>query len=324
MSMKILITGGTGFIGHALTTFLLSNGFSVRITGLQRSPNLEAIGAEWLYMPDLRGDVDWGPALTGIDAVVHLAGLAHRIGINQETEAGDYDRINHLATKSLVDSISLNGSIKRFVFVSSIAVHGKPKKLPIKERDVCVPINAYGQSKLLAECSIREGLNDKLVKWTILRPVLIYGPGNPGNMARLETLLRRSIPVPGNKVNRKSFLYVGNLIAVIDKYLTISDPPSGRTWIVADDEAISTERLIRCMAEAMKLSVTVISFPPWFLTAISGAGDALCSVGLPSPWNSDTHEKLLGDFYVHTESIKQELGLQLPYTIEEGIKHTFR
>ena len=102
-----------------------------------------------------------------------------------------------------------------------------------------------------------------------------------------------------------------------------SDPPTGRAWIVADEDVVSTETLVRTMAAAMNLRARVVHLPEWLLASTASAGDACKWIGLPAPWNSEVRGKLLGDFYVDVESIKQDLAWQPPYNLEEGIRRTF-
>jgi UDP-glucose 4-epimerase len=208
--------------------------------------------------------------------------------------------------------------------MSSVAVHGIPDHFPVTSSSPCAPINAYGRSKLRAEAAIREVLAGQSVRWAILRPVLVYGPGNPGNMSRLEGLLKRGIPIPvEQQPNRKAFLFIGNLISVIQSFLSSKHPVSGNAWIVADEQVVSTEDLVRAMAAAMNLPGRVIRLPRWVLTATARTGDALRRLGLPFPWNSETQEKLLGDHWVDTDAIQRELEWKAPYSTTEGIRLTF-
>lgn len=322
---RILVTGANGFIGSALTKALLKQGFQVRMTGQVRPRDLEALGGEWYPFPDLTGAVDWGPALDGVHGVAHLAGLAHRISVDLQKEREQYNQINHLATQSLATSLLRHSSVERFLFISSVAVYGEPSCFPITVQTDPCPVNPYGQSKLEAELDIQRILAEGHPAWAILRPVLVYGPGNPGNMARLAKLLQRGIPVPVSALpNRRSFLFLGNLVDAISAYFKTQDPPTMKTWIVADEELVSTEALVRAMAEAMNISARILHVPDWLLRSTTFFGDVCCRIGVPAPWNSEVRGKLLGDFYVGIEPIKQELGWKPPFTMKEGFRLTFK
>ena len=114
----------------------------------------------------------------------------------------------------------------------------------------------------------------------------VYGPGNRGNMARLESLLQRALPVPVGRIpNHLSFLFIGNLVSAIQTYLTVSHPLSGRAWIVADGESVSTESLVRAMARAMNVTPRVLRLPNRLLVSTALIGDFFRRLGLPAPFH---------------------------------------
>ena len=323
---RILVTGANGFIGSALTQALLTQGFQVRMTGTERPEPLIALGAEWLPMVDLSCTVDWAPALASMDAVVHLAGIAHRPENSQASDALLYDQVNHQATRSLAKSILASSTVQRFLFFSTVRVHGDPVAFPVVPETPLAPVTPYDSSKVDAEQAIRECLPpDERVVWAILRPAVIYGPGNRGNMAKLESLLRMGIPVPvGFKANCRSFLYLGNVISAVEAFLNHPEPPSAQAWPLADDEPSSTETLVRAMAAAMNLKPRVLHLPEGILSYTARVGDFLRALGLPAPWSTVVREKLLADFWVDNSAIKRDLGWQHPYRLEEGIRNTYR
>jgi nucleoside-diphosphate-sugar epimerase len=322
---RVLITGATGFIGRTLTRALLERGFRVRITGQERDPGLEALGAQWWELPDLSGEVDWRPALEGVDGVVHLAGIAHRFETDVSGLWETYDKVNHQATRQLVQAIREGGRVGRFLFASTVRVHGDPQAMPVRSDFPLVGGTPYDKSKLDAEAAVRQALDGSVTAWAILRPVLVYGPGNRGNMAKLEGLIRRSLPVPvGFRPNRRSFLFVGNLVDAMVTYLAAAEPPSGRTWIVSDGQPASTEDLVRQMAKAMACQPHVLRLPAWCLGGMARLGDLAGALGLPCPWNSETRTKLLGDFYVDSGPIQADLGWTPPFSMEEALRLTYQ
>ena len=324
---RILITGASGFIGSALTGALLKAGPQVRMASRTRPEKLEALesqGAEWIPLPDLTGPVDWVAAMDGMDAVAHLAGMAHRFESGVASDWDLFDRVNHVATRSLVSALQDHSSVTRFLFMSTSRVHGDTLDFPLRSDSPLAPVTPYDQSKADAEAAVASSLGPTKIAWAILRPVVVYGPGNRGNMARLEGLLRRGIPVPvGRTPNCRSFLFLDNLVSAVQAYLMHPDPPTGRAWMVADEEVVSTEALVRAMAAAMGVSGRVAHLPEWVLELTAKAGDLGKRMGLPAPWNSEIKGKLLGDFWVDTEPIKQELGWRAPHRMEEGIRRTF-
>lgn len=321
---KILVTGGTGFIGTFLVKILVAQGYCVRVTGLFPSEELEALGVEFISMGDLANNQDWSPALAGIHAVVHLAGLAHKIGPDTEQSTDLFDKVNHQATASLVTALGHNPTIGRFIFISSVSVYGEHPNLPLTENTPPNPHTPYGLSKLKAEEVIARQLPKSLVKWAIFRPVLVYGPGHPGNMARLEKLIRRRTPVPvRRRSNKRSFLFVGNLASAILAYLQSEAPPTARTWLIADPTTCSTAELVQWIGTAMHLPGKTLPLPEWFIRHSRTAGDLLRRMGIPFPWNSATVQKLLGDFYVDSSLLQQELNWKPAWSTQEGIIQTY-
>ena len=326
-SDHILVTGANGFIGSALTRELLSRGFRVRMTGQLRPSHLEKLGAVWFEMRDLNTGPDWQPALDGITGVVHLAGIAHRVNKDQASSPSEYDVVNHLATRSLAKAISQTPTIGRFLFASSVAVYGDAPTFPliVAPNIDLAPSTHYGMSKLNAERAIQEHLSESHCRWAILRPVLIYGPGNPGNMARLIQLVKLGMPLPVSRIpNRRSLLYIGNLLSAITAYLLCPSAPAGKTWLISDGEDLSTEGLIHEIGHAASIRTHTIKVPFPLLRSIGVTGTLLNRIGLPAPWDTITLNKLLGDFFVDATSIQRDLIWHPPYTPHEGISHTFK
>jgi nucleoside-diphosphate-sugar epimerase len=224
---RALVTGASGFIGRAVVSAFAQSGFTLR-AAVRRPPQPAfAAGVEVMQHPDLSQSFDWRPLLEGIDQVVHLAGIAHTgPGIAPEL----YDRINRAATAELATAAAQAG-VKQFVFVSSIRAQSGPSAdHALTERDVPAPTDAYGRSKLAAEAAVRASG----IAFTILRPVLLYGPGAKGNFAVLlrAALSRWPLPVK-DFVNRRSLLGIGNFISAVT--FVLSAPAAiGETYIVAD------------------------------------------------------------------------------------------
>jgi nucleoside-diphosphate-sugar epimerase len=189
---RVLVTGATGFCGRPLVTALAEAGDEVRaaVRGTPAPPFAPAVE---IVQADLAAPVAWAPLLAGIDAVIHLAGIAHaRARIPDARYDARYDAINHQATAALAQAAHAAG-VRHFVFVSSVrAQSGSAADHELTERDPPRPTDAYGRSKLAAEAAVAAAG----VPYTILRPVLIYGPGLKGNLAALARLAALPLPLP--------------------------------------------------------------------------------------------------------------------------------
>jgi nucleoside-diphosphate-sugar epimerase len=223
---RVLVTGATGFVGRAVLTACARDGRNVR-AAVRRPPHPPfAGGVEVMQHADFLLAQDFAPLLAGVDQVVHLAGIAHAGSVDPEI----YDRVNRLTTAELAAAAAQAG-VKHFVFVSSIrAQSGPTADHALTERDESAPTDAYGRSKLAAEAAVRSAG----VPFTILRPVLLYGPGVKGNFALLlrAALSRWPLPVK-DFINRRSLLGIDNFISAL-AFVLSSPRTIGETYIVAD------------------------------------------------------------------------------------------
>ena len=251
--MKVLVTGASGLIGRPLTAALADAGHHVRVA--VRRAQIFPDGVEVARIDDLAGDIDWPPLLAGMEAVVHLAGIAH-IGTDVSDET--YDRVNRLATAALARAAAA-AAIKRFVFVSSIrAQSGTCAGQPLTESDPPRPTEAYGRSKLAAEEAVRASG----VPYTILRPVLVYGRGAKGNLASLLRLARLPLPLPfGRLENKRSLLGVDNLIAAI-RFALEAERAANETFIVSDTQSVSVADIVAICRAAIGRKPNLLSVPP--------------------------------------------------------------
>jgi nucleoside-diphosphate-sugar epimerase len=223
---RLLVTGASGFIGRAVVSAFAQEGYALRAAVRRPSQPPFAANVEVAQHPDLSRAFDWAPLLEGVDQIVHLAGVAHTAGIAEER----YDRVNRQATAELAAAAARAG-IRQFVFVSSIrAQSGPAADHALTERDAAAPTDAYGRSKLAAEAAVRAAG----VPFTILRPVLLYGPGVKGNFALLLRAARSRWPLPVKDfVNRRSLLGIDNFISALS--FVLSAPAAiGQTYVVAD------------------------------------------------------------------------------------------
>jgi nucleoside-diphosphate-sugar epimerase len=277
--VRVLVTGATGFVGRAVVAALVAAGDEVHaaVRGATRDAVADAgndaappfpPGVIMVRHGDLAEPVDWAPLLADIDGVVHLAGIAHAgPGIAEDR----YDRVNHRATAALAGAARTAG-VARFVFISSIrAQTGPAADHAVSERDEPRPTDPYGRSKLAAERAVaRSG-----VPFTILRPVLVYGPGVKGNLRALMRLAALPVPLPfGALTARRSLLSLANLAAAITFALR-HDACAGETYVVADPAPLTVAEIVAALRRGIGRKPGLIAVPPALLRlglAVLGRG----------------------------------------------------
>jgi nucleoside-diphosphate-sugar epimerase len=271
---RVLVTGSDGFVGRHLVPYLAAQGYKVIAASRSRSafedPNIVAAP-----LPDLSVPVDWRPLLQQCDAVVHLAGIAHKLAPDHL-----YDRVNHEATGALARD-ALRCGRKHLIFVSSIAAQsGSFSDRELTEDDPPRPNNSYGRSKLAAEQAIRESG----VSFTILRPVVIYGKGEKGNLATVEKISRLPIPLPFRSLTaQRSVLSIENFNSAVATALTDSRA-RGETFIVSNPAPTTIAELIANYRKALGRPPWLIPMPDawleWCLKA-AGLGPTWERIGRP-------------------------------------------
>jgi nucleoside-diphosphate-sugar epimerase len=278
---RVLVTGASGFLGRALVAALTGAGYRVR-AAVRRRAELFAAGVEVVVHPDLAETFDWSPLLADVDAVAHLAGIAHAGGGIPEDA---YERINHRATADLA-AAARRADVKRFVFVSSIRAQSGPTAATVlTERDEPRPTDAYGRSKLAAEAAVRAAG----VPHTILRPVLVHAEGVKGNFATLARIARLPCPLPfGALRNLRSLVAREDLISAIR--LALESPAMrNETFIVAHPKPSTPAEMIAALRTGLGRAPWLFSVPPVVFAAAfrlagrAGAFDSLAGSLVASP-----------------------------------------
>lgn len=312
--MNILITGIHGFVGSNLVAFLKAHH---TLYGLDIvTPVKEGVERTFSWKDLENGN------LPEVDAIIHLAGKAH--DTKNQSQAQVYFDINTGLTQKVYDYF-LQSSAQKFIFFSSVkaAADTVPGNV-LTENVVPAPIGPYGESKIKAEEYILENeerrmKNEECSKKRvfILRPCMIHGPGNKGNLNLLYGVVSKRIPWPlGAFENKRTFTSIDNLCFVIEGMLT-KELESG-IYHMADDEALSTNELIEVMCEAMGRKAHI-----WRINR--GLVEAMAIIGtwLHLPLNKERLRKLTENYVVSNAKIKKALGIeQMPVRAKDGLKKT--
>ena len=259
----ILLTGATGFVGRAVLTQLIQQSCSTVRTYGRRAPISLPLGSKnnWSHVVgELGAGVDYASALQSIDVVIHCAAQAH-IGKNAIDRQAEFNYINCDGTLKLAHQ-AIDAGVKRFVFISSIGVNGGHNQQgPFKYDDVAAPWDEYTQSKHSAELGLRQLAKETGLEVVIIRPPLVYGDNAPGNFGKLTQAVRHSSWLPLGAIhNQRSFVALDNLVDLIITCVT-HPHAANQTFLVSDDEDISTTQLLEMIARAAGKSPRLLPVP---------------------------------------------------------------
>ncbi len=314
--MNILITGIHGFIG---SNFIRALRDKHTLYGLDIIfPCRDGVSQTFSWR-DIEPTSFPFQTLPQFDAIIHLAGKAH--DTKNQSAAQSYFDINTGLTQKIFDFF-LESSAKKFIFFSSVKAAADSVVGDMLTEDVIpAPVGPYGESKIRAEEYIKEHLEYSTIEKQvyILRPCMIHGPGNKGNLNLLYNVVKKGIPWPlGDFDNRRSFTSIDNLCYVIEGLLN-QDVPTG-IYHMGDDEALSTNELIGIMCEAMGKKPHIWKMNKRVMEGCAGLGTLM-----HLPLNTERLRKLTENYVVSNAKIKAALGIdKLPVTAKEGLMKTIR
>lgn len=323
--MRILITGIHGFVGSNLVEYLKKDN---EIYGLDIvAPEKDGVVKTFSWE-----DLDAGN-IPAIDAIIHLAGKAH--DTKNKSAADVYFRVNTGLTKKIFDYFMASGA-KKFIFFSTAKAAADRVEGVLTEDVVPSPVGPYGESKIKAEEYILDKMKDGDSSTTlgmteeklgaaegkqvyILRPCMIHGPGNKGNLNLLYSVVSKGIPWPlGAFENRRTFTSVENICFAVNGLLT-KDVESG-IYNMGDDEALSTNELIEVICSTLGKKAHIWKISKGFMTGCAKIGG-----WLHLPLNPDRLQKLTENYVSSNEKIKKALGVErLPVDARKGLRKTIK
>lgn len=294
--MKVIITGASGFVGKNLTEYLRQKDNQIISLSLRNQ--------------------DWKNNFpSNADAIIHLAGKAH--DTSNTSDEKEYYRINRDLTIELFNEF-LNSETNHFFYFSSVKAAADRVDHILTEEVNADPYTPYGKSKKEAEEYI---LNQSLPankKVYVIRPCMIHGPGNKGNLNLLYKIVKKGLPWPLTAFeNKRSFLSIDNLNFLIDQMLVNENLSSG-IYNFADDDAISTNELIKTINQAVGKKAKLWNISKNMIESVAKLGDKL-----HLPLNSERLKKLTESYIVSNQKIKNELKIEsLPVSVQDGLIKT--
>lgn len=293
--MKIIITGASGFVGQNLSAFLKSEQAEVQALSLRQ--------AAWQQNIDKQAT-----------AIIHLAGKAH--DTEDTSEESEYFKVNRDLTIEVFQEF-LASNIRDFFFFSSVKAAADTVEGVLTEDVVAQALTPYGKSKLEAEQYLLAQELPKGKRLFIIRPAMIHGPGNKGNLNLLYKVVEKGVPWPlAAYHNQRTFLGIDNLNYMMHQMLT-QEITSG-IYNFADDQPVSTNDLIRVIATSVDKKPKLWKLPKGLINNMVKVGDVL-----PLPLNSERLKKLTENYVVSNNKIKQALGIKnLPVSAEKALEKT--
>ncbi len=311
--MKILITGVHGFVGSNLVKVLSKEHTIYGLDIISPLKDGVRFTFAWDYL-DLKNEIP------DVDAIIHLAGKAH--DTKNQSAADVYFKVNTDLTKRIYDFF-LKSSAKKFIFFSSVkAAADRVEGEYVDEKVTPAPVGPYGESKIKAEEYIRKKEEERMAKGKetyILRPCMIHGPGNKGNLNLLYGVVKKGIPWPlGAFENKRTFTSIDNLCYIIEGLLT-KDIESG-IYNINDDEAVSTNELIEIICSAMGKKAHIWRIPRGLMEGVANIGGKL-----HLPLNPERLQKLTENYVSSNAKIKKALGIDsLPVRAKDGLTKTIK
>ncbi len=289
--MSIFVTGSSGFVGSSVLNYFGSDS----IIHYKRGDDIKIDSAS---------------------TVIHLAGKAH--DLKNKSKSDEYYQANTELTQKVFDAF-LASDVKVFITLSSVKAVADEFEGELIEEVLPNPITHYGKSKLLAEQYIFSKKIPVGKRVYVLRPCMIHGPGNKGNLNLLHKVVSKNIPWPlGSFENKRSFCSIDNLLLIFRELVEREDIPSG-IYNVADDEPLSTNELIGLIAQSQNRNPKVLNFSKKFIEGAASIGDLL-----HLPLNTERLHKLTSSYVVSNAKIKAAIGKPLRMSSRVGLLKTFK
>lgn len=308
---RVLLTGATGFVGRAVQQRIVADGqYDLTIAVRRAVPAANAVRV--VQVPELTAQTDWSTALQGVDVVVHSAARVHVMNETSADPLAEFRKVNVDGTLALARQAVAAG-VQRFVFVSSIKVNGEGTELgrPYTADALANPSDPYGVSKYEAEQALLALAHETGLEVTIIRPVLVYGPGVKANFRSMMKWLQRGVPLPLGAIhNKRSLVALDNLADLI---LTCAEHPAAvnQVFLASDGNDLSTTQMLQKLGVALDKPARLLPIP------VSWLNLAFILLG-----KRDFTQRLCGSLQVDIAKNQQLLGWTPPVSVEEAMGKT--
>ena len=287
---KIFLTGSSGFVGNNVKSYFESK---YQFINFQKNSK---------------------PEIQDCEFVLHFAGKAH--DLSNITNTNSYYEVNTELTKCLFDEFLLSEA-KVFIFLSSVKAVADNLTSVLLENHLPEPVTHYGKSKLLAENYILSKVIPEGKRVYILRPCMIHGPGNKGNLNLLFKIIKNGLPWPlGSFMNERSFCSIDNLCFIINELIENNQIQSG-IYNIADDESISTNNLIQLISKSLGIKTSIWNIQKQVIIVLAKIGNIF-----KLPLNTQSLEKLTETYIVSNQKIKKAINKTLPISSRDGLLKT--
>ena len=308
----ILLTGASGFVGTAIFKKIVQqSNLTVRTYGRRMPAGLVNYN-EGNFEHLLGGfscETNYASALEGVKIVIHCAAQAHVMNNSKRNEVALYKDVNVDSTINLA-SQAIAAGVKKFIFISTLKVNGENtnNRPPFNNESSPSPSDAYSRSKHEAEEKLRQLVFNTNMELVVIRPPLVYGPGVKGNFSVLLSIVRKNLLLPFGAIhNKRSMVSIDNLVDLV--FTCIEHKNAGnKTFLVSDDQDVSTTELLRMMAHAFGKKTRLIPIPmSWILGVASLLGKKAVA------------DRLCGSLQVDITHTKETLGWKPPVTMEQQL-----
>ncbi|SCZ27834.1 Nucleoside-diphosphate-sugar epimerase [Pseudomonas sp. NFACC48-1] len=303
---RVLLTGSTGFVGSRLHAVL---GSTYSVVAASRSPQIASDGSQTIGVGDLSSETGWAHVLQGVDCVVHVAGRAHKLNDKREDPLLEFRKVNVEASLNLAQQ-AYEAGVKRFVFISSIGVHGASTTAgrSLDELSPLIPHADYALSKLEAEKGLKDISIKNGMELVIVRPPLIYAGHAPGNFGALLKLVSSGLPLPfwGVK-NKRSMIALENLVDLVS-LCVVHPAAANQTFLASDGIDVSTPQIIRYLAKGMGYEARLFPVPDGVISSVARL------LG-----RKTTYDQLYGSLVIDSSKVRSLLGWTPPIAPEEAL-----